>query len=364
MNIVNSHIHTFSGTLDVPENFLPLGLVRFLSTKYGFQTVAKVLNILNPLSEDDLFKKYLKFVTIGKLGSQKKIFEECAKYYPTDTKFCLLSMDMAYMGCGKVPRLFYDQLKELGDLKKIYPQIIPFIHVDPRREDILDLTKMVVEKWGFGGVKLYPTLGYFPYDKDLSPIYDYCERNNLPVIAHCSPNNPVFFKGSYKELYELLKKDRYLGSKLLYDIAQHKKTKKELCRYFTNPLNYKKVMEEFPKLKICAAHFGSEYSWDKYLKNPDEKENWFVYIRDMIKEYENFYTDISFTLNNEEYFSVLKVMLSSDEKIRDKVNFGSDFYMVETSSDEKKFGFDLRGYLGEELFEQIASTNPKKFLGI
>jgi hypothetical protein len=38
--------------------------------------------------------------------------------------------------------------------------------------------------------------------------------------------------------------------------------------------------------------------------------------------------------------------------------------MVESKSTEKKFCFDLRAYLGEELFEQIANINPKKYLKI
>lgn len=115
-------------------------------------------------------------------------------------------MDMAYMGTGKVPSAYANQLANLGSLKVTHSGIIPFIHIDPRRKGVLELLKKSVEEWGFKGVKLYPPLGYFPYDELLYPVYDYCKKNKLSIISHCSPYNPVHFKGSKKELYKLLSK--------------------------------------------------------------------------------------------------------------------------------------------------------------
>jgi len=350
----NSHIHTFRD-IDVPRKFLPLGLVRLLATKPGFYLTAKLLNNLNPFSDKDLFDRYIKFVRTGKLGSQQKIFENCKKYYPEDTNFVILPMDMAFMGAGKVPRPYKNQLAELANLKNIYPQIIPFIHVDPRRKGILDLLKESVEKWDFKGVKLYPPLGYFPYDKDLYPVYDYCQKNNIPIIAHCSPYNAVHYKGSKNDLLKLLTKSRT-------HISTKGKNKKELCSNFAHPENYKYVLRDFNKLKISLAHFGSEYYWDKYLDNPSDVANWFVIVRKMIEEYENLYTDLSFTLNNEDFFSLLKVLLSN-AKIKHKILFGSDYYMTQTKTDERRFGIDLRAFIGEENFNTIAYENPIAFLG-
>jgi|TARA_B100001971_G_C18250838_1_gene578070 predicted TIM-barrel fold metal-dependent hydrolase len=188
----------------------------------------------------------------------------------------------------------------------------------------------------------------------LYPVYEYCQEKGLPIIAHCSPYNPVRFKGRKKELHKLL-------SKSDTPIVTKRKKRKELCSYFTHPHNYKKVLDDFKDLKICFAHFGSEYFWNKYLDDPDSEDNWFVIIKDMISSYQNLYSDISFTLNNKEFFPVLKVLLS-DELIKGKVLFGSDYYMVETKSDERRFGLDLRAYIGEENFLTIATENPNKFL--
>lgn len=351
----NTHIHTFRED-DVPRRFLPLGLVRVLASKPGYYLTAKLLNNLNPFSNNDILDRYVKFVSIGKLGSQQKIFEECLRFYPDETQFIILAMDMAHMSAGKVPRDYKDQLRELGELKVTYPQIHPFIHIDPRRKDYLDLLKQCVEDSRFAGVKLYPPLGYFPYDERLLPVYEYCQNNNLPIIAHCSPYNPVHYKGSKKEIIKLLSSSES-------QINIKGKTKKELCSNFTNPLNYPRVLDKFPKLRICLAHFGSEYYWGEYLNNPGKDGNWFEIIKELLINYPNLYSDISFTLNKQEYFPLLKVLLT-DKKLRKQILFGSDYYMVETKSDERRFGIDLRAAIGESEFQQIAVENPKRFLGI
>ena len=84
----NCHIHTFKDS-DVPRKFLPLGLVRILSTSIGFKFVARILNYLNPFSDNDTLDRYVKFFKIGKLGSQKNIFIDCKRFYPDDTKFAI-----------------------------------------------------------------------------------------------------------------------------------------------------------------------------------------------------------------------------------------------------------------------------------
>jgi predicted TIM-barrel fold metal-dependent hydrolase len=349
----NCHIHLFTDN-DVPDKFLPLGLVKILRTTAGYETISKIMKNLIFWKDNDILDRYIKFVTTGRLGSQQKIFERCKLFYPDDTKFIVLPMDMAFMGAGEVPRPYIEQLNDLFKVSKTYPQIIPFVHVDPRRDKILEITKQCVEQWGFKGVKLYPPLGVFPYDERLDPIYDYCEKNNLPVLTHCSPFNPVHFKGSDKELQKLLEKS-------IDPIDTKGKSRKEICAYFTFPGNFKYVVEKHKNLRICFGHFGSQYYWDKFIHHPEEGGNWLKIIRDLCIEHENFYTDISFTMSDVKYFSLLKVLLT-DEKLSEKVLFGTDFYMVEVESDERRFCLDLRAYLGEENFKKIAVENPKKFL--
>jgi predicted TIM-barrel fold metal-dependent hydrolase len=354
--IYNCHIHTFREP-DVPRKFLPLCLVRILANTCGFRFIARILNNLNPLSDNDIFDRYVRFAKISRIGSQREIFKECERFYPVNSRFIVMSMDMAYMSAGKVPRPYEQQLNELEALRDAYPdQVIPFIHIDPRREGVMDLLRKCVEQKGFKGVKLYPPLGYYPYDPLLmNEVYPYCEEKNLPVISHGSPYNPVRNKGSRKEICRLLGKPA--------DNPELKgKKKKELTSYFTHPNNYRSVFDRFKKLKICMAHFGSEYYWKEFIENPGNDNNWFLIIKQMLADYENLYTDISFTLNKQGNFPLLKVLLT-DNSIRNKILFGSDFYMLETEADERRYGLDLRAYLGEENFNTIAVHNVENFLG-
>ncbi len=342
--------------VDVPQKFLPLGLVRLLASSAGTKILAKILNNLNPLSSNDLLDRYVNFLITSKLGSQKVIFEQCKKFYPDDTRFVVLPMDMAFMGAGKVPRDYQDQLDELCNMANESGSVIPFMHIDPRRKGVFDLFRRYVEEKGVRGVKLYPPLGYFPYDQALYPIYEYCEKHKLPVISHCSPFNLVHFRGSRKEVELLL-------AKSLTPIDTKGKKKKELYPYFAHPSNYETILNDFKKLKICVAHFGSGHYWKEYLENPSADDNWFTIIRRMIEKYDNFYTDVSFTLNNGHYFSLLKVLMYN-VKLNRKILFGSDYYMVETKTDERRFGIDLRAFLGNDYFSLISEANPETFLGI
>jgi len=348
----NSHIHTFKDC-DIPRAFLPLGLVRILSTKKGFKIISRLLNNANPFSDNDALDRYVKFVETGRLGTQEAIFKQCKKYYPQNSKFGVLAMDMAYMGAGKVPRSYVDQLKELSELKENHPEVIPFVHIDPRRKGYMDVLKQSVEEWGFRGLKVYPPLGYFPYDKDMYPVYAYCQKHGLPVITHCSPFNPVHFKGKKKELRKLLEKSRD-------KIDTRGMSRKVMCSQFTHPLNWEHVMADFPELKICLGHFGSSHYWKAFLDNPDGPDNWFLIIKAMIEKYPNLYADISFTLSEQEYFPLLKILLQ-DNALKRKILFGSDYYMVETEATERRFSIDLRAYLGEEDFTMIAKDNPEIF---
>ena len=118
----NCHIHTFTEP-DIPRRYLPLGLVRFLSTTWGFKTMSRLLNTLNPYSDDDTLHRYQRFIEIGKNRKQTEIFEEyCEPFYPDDTRFVVLAMDMAFMGAGKVPHSYIGQLDELTELKNKYSQ--------------------------------------------------------------------------------------------------------------------------------------------------------------------------------------------------------------------------------------------------
>jgi len=115
------------------------------------------------------------------------------------------------------------------------------------------------------------------------------------------------------------------------------------------------------------SHAGD---WGAYLKHPwipadRAEESWLSKITDMIhsRDYPNLWTDISFTLfTDDEYVYLLKTLLA-DPAIRERVLFGSDFYVVENAPlEERRRSIRIRAVLGEDLFKTIAVDNPHAFL--
>ena len=81
-------------------------------------------------------------------------------------------------------------------------------------------------------------------------------------------------------------------------------------------------------------------------------------------KYENLYVDVAFTVfADDEFVHLLKVLLV-DERVRSRVLFGSDFYVVEDAKiEERRLGVRMRSVLGEELFRTISRVNPRSYLG-
>lgn len=220
--------------------------------------------------------------------------------------------------------------------------IIPFAALDPRRRDLQQVRDNAFDKLGFKGVKLYPPLGYAPtHPKLMELVYPYCLERGLPITAHCS-------RGGVCE-------------------------KNKPCSALNaDPDRWVPVLDKFPELKLCLAHFGGIEDWRGYLDEPwpqnpppTASDNWLSNILDMIrsKKYPNLYTDIAYTaFYFPEVHDFLSVLLT-EPVVRDKVLFGSDFYMAEQEKiGERQLAITLRAALSEGLFWQIANTNPQKFL--
>lgn len=358
MNIINCHTHIFNRGC-VPEKFLPIWLkpiARLLQSRNTSQGLARLISFFGNKRLPQLIKKYHHFLTIGDLKSQLEIFKLLQDFYPIGTKFCILTMDMEYMGAGNVPTPFYSQLAELALIKKdnAYKNLVyPFIFVHPDRPKITTLVKYYMEQKNFAGIKIYPPLGYYPFDRRLDLVFQYAEYNNIPVTAHCARGG-IYFKGNIADRkHPITGKEIKAGkNKFFTDI-------------FTDPDNYRYLLGKFPNLKINLAHFGGFDEWKKYLQNTlvdkDGETNWLIKIKDLIKEFANVYTDVSYTLYDTTLIPLLKVILQ-EAAFKNKILFGSDYYMVEQEESEREFSINLRAGIGEEDFKIIAEENPKLFL--
>lgn len=356
MIIYNCHTHVFKSR-NVPERYLPLRFVRIL-TKYELtRPIAHLLNSINPFSDNDIFNRYGKFMKQLDQISQEDILQGLMKYYPPDTKFVILSVDMDFMQAGKAPLNFEEQLKELADVKRKYPDhIYPFFCADPRRPHLLDLLKRYIEEEGFKGIKIYPPMGFYPFDEKLHPVYEYAEKYGIPVLTHCNKGK-VYYRGRIPESW-----------------LKHPKTGQPLKRAkikyfsqnFTDPNNWIYVLNDFKRLKLCFGHFGGEGEWKLYQDEEDPakfEQSWYNKIKGILMnpEFPNTYADISYTLADFDLVALLNVTLQIPQ-IREKVLFGTDFYFSNIKGTEYKFCIELRKELGEENFRQIAELNPKRFL--
>ncbi len=359
MVIYNCHTHIFT-TDHAPRKFIP-PIISWLVRKKGVRRFARRLF---PFTDRDLIDRYINFFEVSLLGSQAEVFKKLKGYYPqgqTDqSRFIVLPMDMVFMLAGKVPVSLEYQHKELAQIAANDEACIPFIGVDPRRKGVFEMVKDLHSQQ-FKGIKLYPPMGFYPNDTRLTAIFEFASANNLPIMAHCSRggvNIKKITKAMLQEPNPIGRPVVKMKAKLFSDI-------------YTDPANYDPIATQFPHLNICLAHFGGDTEWDKYLEHswhsndPEENKSWLSVILDLIHKHDNIYTDISSTLFQKEHYMDLLLVLLENKKVRERVLFGSDYYMMErVKSKEREMALKIRSRLGSELFKQIAETNPKRYLGI
>ena len=214
-------------------------------------------------------------------------------------------------------------------------RVLPFFAVHPEREDHLDLLKESIDTGAFLGVKLYPSLGY-PVDSDtLREVYAYCIKKDVPVLLHCSHG------GFYR--------------------------KKEYINY-CDPAAWAPVLQgPLRDLRVCFAHFGG---WES-LGKPDglRPGTWGATILQLMRDLPNVFTDLAYhteqmlsPADEEHYFRTLSTLLE-DEKLRRRILFGTDSWLLRMDMTESVFWNYYRRKLSPQDFTQIASAAPREFLG-
>jgi predicted TIM-barrel fold metal-dependent hydrolase len=354
-------MHTFTN-VHAPDRYVPRIVGRLLKIAWFREGLLALVGLFER-GRRTRIARYARILEVSYNRSQEAVFLIARSFYPRGTRFVVLPMEMAFMGAGKVEEPLSAQHAALAKLARDYPGVvIPFAAVDPRRPGVVEETKRLLEHDGFRGIKLYPPTGYHPDDPRLRELYDYAAERGIPVMTHCSRPAHVQYRG---ELTEEMRKDPVTGGRLDLD-------RLGLLTLFTDPDSYVPILERHRGLKVCLGHFGGEAEWEKYLRQPWQPEtanghkSWLAKIVDLIRsgKYENLYADISYTLFvDDDYVHLLKVLLA-DERMADRVLFGSDFYVVENAKlEERRIAVRIRSVLGEELFDKIARENPARFLG-
>ncbi|MEI9919660.1 MAG: amidohydrolase family protein [Bacteroidota bacterium] len=410
----NTHIHLFH-ELCAPFGFYGRPLFPFVEKIVYFQKIRRgliwILEHVNIFNTFDKANKLAAMLNIAGHETQEDIFLNLASNYQDfpEMRFCALSIDFDYMSAGEPLMNYPTQLYELSVLAYKYPkQILPFVCIDPRRkqgQDLRAFAKYYIQEKGFVGFKMYPALGYFPFDPALYEFYDYAEKNRIPIITHCDRGGlyyqgettsqhlrPRHLKDHPLEIYtrqkfiddnekRLERIDGYPAPTRMRDITHQQGENKRIDLYlksfkdeemprfkdnFTDPAAFREVLKIFPKLKLCFAHLGGA---EEITKANNNKQSWSTEILKLIRTYPNVYADISYTLHDKNthrfLFDAIKKKEDPKEDTSKKILFGTDYFLVAREENETtlvRTFIDELNSCGGDLFDQIASINPQQFL--
>ncbi len=381
---INVHTHIFSVN-HVPEfvvgqDRLPFGKVLAVDKLSRIHpgvidAIGLTLKLVNR-------KKANRLTTFAKLGlatQQANQFETLRNYYEGlghDFRFVVLPMDMEQMGAGRTTSNIYSQLHDLIELRRndeIAYRMIPFVPVDPRRAefrtgaDVKNFVERYIVNYGFAGIKLYPALGYFPFDPKLFDMYAWAIEHRIPIMVHCI-QGAIHWQGkmeNYQSIIHAANENLPAGAPHFTEDQSWSKleAKKKLTdrytfqRNFTQPTNYEILVERLKTagipdaekgLKICLGHFGME------------DEVWFKQCIAITKKYENFFADISYVVGEKGCDSKLRLALEAKDELLQKTLFGTDFFVVSKAMKEDEI---LSRYLSNNYsFSPYADVNAKKYL--
>lgn len=213
--------------------------------------------------------------------------------------------------------------------------MLPLVSYNPwtdikRGDASLKLVKRAVLDYGFIGVKIYPPMGYFPYgnelnkdkiqtptprpdlhdlDEKLDALFTWCDQKGVPVMAHT-------------------------GESMGRDDPSDE---------FGGPLGWAALLDKFqdkPPPLINAGHFGGD------LSNPNHSENsWPKQLAELMARFSGarFYSDIGYWTalrwcgsDNEECKKAvarIEAALRAFEKTRERIMYGSDWFMLSKEPD-------------------------------
>lgn len=390
--MINAHTHIFN-LQNVPKRFLegfgaiskPMArmLWPLINTKAGSVTLIWLINTF--MKNNPKFSKLGAFLKVGTMKNSNDIFAILKQQYDrSDARFVVLTVNMDHMGADKAMKPFSEQLYEL---RRIIAQnegrCLPFYCADPRAhygnpQELKAAVEDHVTKRQYVGIKIYPAIGFAPFDEHLKPTMEWAAENGVPIMTHCNEGG-TFFMGDLDTVrnpvsaYDHSLPPHWLnaGFETAFPLPSDAQEENEkFTDRFTKPLNYVPVLEAFPDLKICFAHAGGAIHITGKRKNEKipPSENWFDQIKHLMSHYDNVYTDISYALYEKKTHDKL-IELLADPKLGGRLLFGTDFFMTLQESSErelvegfKKSLFKKRPDDAATLWDRLTDSAPKSYL--
>jgi predicted TIM-barrel fold metal-dependent hydrolase len=316
------------------------------NTTRGIKDFIKNKKLLSLTTMSDVYDYYIQHYALNQ-------YKFC-DFYKKDLITIGLMMDLEMGWEVKIRKSIITQIEELKLLSNSKP-VLPFLSVDPRRahlqgtNNLYSLFMNAFDKKtnSFFGVKIYPGLGYFPSDYRLLPIYEICEKKNIPVIAHCG-GETVTSHNINIEAYRM--KDR---------VWVKGKNRQQVANQFNHPKEWIPVLQKYSKLKLCLGHFGGSDAWVNF-HNTGSNDRISI-ILDLMYRYENVFADFSFNIIDSSLYSAYKSVLDLNERALHNSLFGSDFWVVCPSGDLYLKQLQFINKL-EKHIEKLTCSNVKRFL--
>ena len=237
---------------------------------------------------------------------------------------------------------------------------------DPRRADMTEKNENLYSLFSyafceapyFSGIKIYPALGYDPFDFRLWPVYDICERYSIPVLTHCGggiiSTDDLCFEVYVGESKETIKADNRKG----------------IAEILNNPERWIPVLEKFPKLRLDFGHFGGYDTWasGEPLTDGTDTQHRKECIFGLMNKYENVYADFSYNFVEDYLSENLVKVLATNKKVRERTLFGTDYWMVTPDSNMKdkqeEFIARLKNASQDsfDLVKMLLIDNPTRYL--
>ena len=274
---------------------------------------------------------FIDFVRIGFLPSIQDVADELMAQTPATAGCVALAMDITRGDFFE--EQFIAQLENTAAAAARYRgRIFPFVAVNPVRSNHFAIMKRALTELDFKGVKLYPSLGYDIDSSAMRRVYAYCQANGVPLLMHCNQGGFYYARQT---------------------IAN------------SSPEHWYALLKDFPGLKICFGHFGG--GGDLTGPQLPGERSWAGMILDLMETWPGVFADISYHDDpmaggraEANYFANLKTLLRR-ETIRERILFGTDFFMIRARLKDKNYWSYFEDRLGGD-FETIAAVNPRRYL--
>ena len=219
----------------------------------------------------------------------------------------------------------------------------------------LDLVRYAIEAGGFLGVKLYPPVGFAPWDNAelrrdlpfaagldgaLDALYGYCAAAEAPIMTHASAANE-------------------------YGLGLHR---------LVSPAHWRPVLERHPTLRLNFGHFGHDYGIADPAAPKETADAWIYQAAALIESHPNVYADLSNSplVYDAAYGQRLRALLGDViaryPKVKRRLMYGSDWWLSSLDPDATaavgQFRATLGGLLGAEGLADLMGGNALRFLGL